>query len=268
MMLLRRRLLIRIALLSTLAAVGLARAADPAATTPAEIEYAFPDQSVWTTRLNARGEPDNPLLRLADRLFARAGISWRAGSYPASRMFRNLQDGTSQFSMLVRAPVLEECCLFSQKPVAVAEIRVYRRSGAAPIRSQSDLVGKRVISIRGYSYGGLAAFLGDPANRITHEPTQSHASAFRMLAGARADYLIDYAGPAQEVLAAEPIEGIVFDVLNRQEVYLVLSKRYPDADAVMTKLETIADTLDLEALIGAERAPRVAAPLAKPRPSR
>jgi len=257
-----------LALLLVLALSPLALAADPVRTPPPAIEYAFPDQSVWTVRQGALGEPDNPLLKLAEVLFARAGLPWHGKSYPASRLFRNLQEGTSPFSMLVRAPSLETCCLFSRKPVAAAEIRVYRRSGSAPIRSHTDLAGKRVISIRGYSYGGLAAFLGDPANRVMHEPTQGHVSAFRMLASGRADYLIDYAGPAQEILALEPIEDVAYEVLNRQDVHLVLSKRYPDAQELMAKLEEILDTLDLEALIGAERSPRSTMPLAKPRPSR
>jgi ABC-type amino acid transport substrate-binding protein len=121
--------------------------------------------------------------------------------------------------------------------------------GTPSIKGREGLVGQQVIAIRGYSYGGLAAFLSDPQNRITTHDTQAHASAFRMLANGRADYLIEYAGPAAEVLSAEPIAGIAFDVLSRQDVHLVLSKSYPDAAQVMQRLEAIAATLDVEALL-------------------
>ena len=211
-----------------------------------EIEYASPDQSVWTTRVNERGEPDNPLFHVAAKLFAKAGIAWHPKSYPASRMFSYLQDGTAQFSMLVKAPALQDCCLFSKKSVTTAEIRAYRRADTAPVKVKEELAGKQVITIRGYSYGGLNNFLMDERHHVTTHVTQSHASAFRMLANGRADYVIDYAGPASEVLAAERIEGVAFDVLSRQDIHLVLSKSYPDAQNVMDRLESIAATLDLD----------------------
>lgn len=243
-------------------------AADAAVTKYPEIEYASPDQSVWTTRTNAQGEPDNPLRQVAEALFAQAGIPWHSTTFPAPRLFRYLQNGSTQFSMLVKAPALQECCLFSRKPVAVAEIRAYRRAATAPLRGAPDLAGKQVITIRGYSYGGLIDFLADEKQQVTNNVAGSHVSAFRMLDSGRAQYLIDYAGPASEVLAAERIEGMAYDVLSRQDVYLVLSKSYPDAQAVMHRLEAIAETLDVEGMLGAASARDRKAPLAKPRTSR
>lgn len=211
-----------------------------------EIEYVSPDQSVWTTKLDARGEPENPLYRLADALFAKAGIPWHAKTYPSARMFKYLQDGSAQFSMLVKAPALQECCLWSRKPVAVAEIRVYRLGAQPPVRSRDDLVGHSVIVVRGYSYAGLKDFIVDPRQRIVSSEAPTHEAAFKMLALGRADYLVDYAGPAADTLAAAPVAEMRSDSLSRQAVYLVLSKRYPDADKVMARLEAIAEALDKE----------------------
>ena len=211
-----------------------------------ELEYSYPDQSIWTTRLDKNGEPDNPLLRLAATMFSKAGISWRAKSYPAARLFSYLQDGTAQFSILVKSPSLEACCLFSAKPVATTELRAYRRANTPPIRSKEDLVGKEVIAIHGYSYAGLLTFLKDPANRIGNNSTVSHDSAFVMLERGRADYLLDYAGPATEVLAAHPVKDLEYDVVSRLDVYLILARSYPDAAVVMSHLEAIADTLSVE----------------------
>ncbi len=225
-------------LLLALAPAG-ARAQPP----PKEIEYVYPDQSVWTARRNQTGEPDNPLLHMAATLFAKAGIPWRAKSYPAARMYEYLQNGTAEFSMLVKAPALEECCLVSARPVAGTELRIYRRAGQAPIRARTDLAGRGVITILGYSYAGLLSFIQNPANRIDNNAATTHEAAFAMLDRGRAEYLVDYAGPAAEVLAAHPVKDLQYDVIGRLEVYLVLSRSYPDAAAVMTKLEAIAETL-------------------------
>lgn len=225
---------------------GMAQAAEVALP---EIEYASPEQSVWTTRIGSDGEPDNPLFRVAAALFAKAGIAWHGRSYPAARMFKYLQDGNAQFSMLVQSPALQACCLLSRKPVAVTEIRVYHPENKAPINSLADLAGKNIITIHGYSYGGLLTFLSDEANRIHNNVALTHPSAFKMLARQRADYVVDYAGPAAEVLAAEPLPGLRSEVLSRQEVHLVLVKSYPEASKVMSRLEAIADGLDIDKLM-------------------
>lgn len=214
-----------------------------------EIEYAAPDQSVWTARTNAKGEPDNPLFALAAELFAKAGIPWHGRIYPPARMFKYLQDGTAQFSMLVKVPTLQQCCLWSRRPVAVAELRVYRLGSRQPLKGRENLVGKSVIIVRGYSYAGLKDFIADGKNRITGHEAPTHAAAFRMLAQERADYLLDYAGPAAETIAADPVPGLQDETLSRQDVHLVLSRSYPDAERVMARLESIAETLDKESLL-------------------
>jgi ABC-type amino acid transport substrate-binding protein len=225
--------------------------AQPAATaaTCPEIEYASPDQSVWTTRTDRQGLPDNPLFRVAAQLFGRAGIPWHGRTYPAARMFKYLQDGSVQFSMLVKAPALQECCLLSRKPITAAEVRAYHFPDKAPIGRPEDLVGKSIITVHGYSYGGLLGFIGDERNRIQNNAALTHASAFKMLARGRADYVIDYSGPAGEVLAAEPLRGLQSELLARQDVFLVLSRSYPDAQNVMVRLENIAETLEVDALM-------------------
>jgi ABC-type amino acid transport substrate-binding protein len=217
-----------------------------------EIEYATPDQSIWTTRINSEGEPDNPLTPVAATLFAKAGIPWHVRAYPAARMFKYLRDGTAQFSILVKSAALEECCLLSRKLLAVAEIRVYHLAGIAPIKGMEDLLDKKVITIHGYSYGGLLNSLGKD-NRMGDNLAPTHPAAFRMLTQGRADYLIDYADPAAEVLAATPLPGLQSELLSHQEVYLVLSKRYPEAENLMGRLENIAKTLDVGKLMRRNR---------------
>lgn len=221
----------------------------PAALATPPIDYVSPDQSVWTTRTDAQGQPENPLLRVAAQLFAKAGIAWRNQSYPAARMFKYLQDGSAQFSMLVRAPMLQDCCLWSRKPITAVEIRVYHLAHKPAIKTSDDLVGKSVITVHGYSYGGLLRTINDEGSRIRNETALTHASAFKMLARGRADYVIDYAGPAGEVLAADPLATVRSELLSRRDVYLVLSRTYPDAPKVMARLESIAEGLDVEMLM-------------------
>lgn len=217
---------------------------------PPAIEYAYPDQSVWTTQLDAKGLPANPLLKAADAIFARAGIPWQAHPYPAARMFETLRNGTANFSMLVKSPALEQCCVVGRKPVAGTELRVYHGVGKPAIRSRDDLRGKSVILIRGYSYGGLLAQLTAPDSGVAVQSAVSHQVAFDMLERGRADYLLDYSGPAREILAARPGLDLRHETLERLDVYLVLWRGYPNAEATMARLEAIADELNLDSLPG------------------
>lgn len=202
-----------------------------------EIEYAYPSPSVWTSRLNSRGEPENPLLKVADALFRKAGLPWHSANYPAARVFENLRNGTSDFSMLVNSPAIEDCCLVSKKPVAHTELRVYRLAQQPPVTRREALVGKNIITVLGYTYGGLLPFFDDKQNRIGNNVVSTHEAAFAMLEKGRADYLIDYVGPSTEILATHPIPNLKSELLQPIEVHLILSKKVSDGPRLMARLE-------------------------------
>lgn len=237
------------ALALVLATASPAARAEP----PSAIEYAYPDQSVWTTALDAQGLPANPLLKAAGALFDRAGLKWRAHPYPAARMFESLRNGTANFSMLVDSPALAQCCLVGARTIASTELRVYHAPATPPIHRRDDLRGKSVIVIRGYSYGGLLTWLSAPDSHVTLRSAVSHQAAFTMLERGRADYLLDYSGPAREMLEQRPGSALRHETLDRLDVHLVLWRGYPDAEATLARLEAIADELDLSHLPGHPR---------------
>lgn len=213
------------------------------------IEYGFPDQSIFVATTDSDNNPDSPMKRLAAILMEKSGIPWKATAYPAKRLFRNLKSGSTNFSILVRASSLKECCLFSKNPVYSTTLNIYTLGDNPLIKSKQELVGKSVITIRGYSYAGLLKFISDPKNNILIHPTGTHQAAFKMLKNRRADYLLDYESAASFILAENPIKNIKSSPISRLDIYLVLSKSYPDAEKTMNKLETIAESLDVPAIL-------------------
>lgn len=211
--------------------------------------YGYPDVSVWTTKRDADGQLKNPLLKLAGALFNEAGVEWQSRALPAKRLFKYLREGVVPFSMLVRASSLESCCLFSGRPVASTELRIFRQQAVQPVKTKEDLAGKRVILIRGYSYGGLGKYLRDPQNLVEVQEAASHTEAFLLFERGRGDYLIDYQGPAEEVLSEQAIADVVYDTYSRLDVFLVLSRSYPDASGVLNKLEIAAKKLDIDSVL-------------------
>ena len=217
---------------------------------PEKLEYAYPDISVWTTERDQDGRLKNPLLKLAGDLFKQAQIPWHSQSYPAKRMFSNLRKGISKFSMLVRADsLLKDCCLISSTAVALLEIRIFRLNDKPVVPSIKELNGRSVITIQGYSYAGFLEYILDDKNGIQNNPAPNHFAAFSMLRQGRADYVLDYAFPAAEVLAKEPIPDLSFASLRKTHVYLVLHKDYPDAEKVMDQLEQIVAELDTKSYL-------------------
>ncbi len=202
-----------------------------AAVSQPEIEYGYPEQPprVYT---NAQGQPDGHYPRLLNMLFKQAGFAWHGASYPAKRLMANLDNGTTNFSILVKNPLLANCCIYGKTPVW--------RAATPTILRKEDLIGKRVIVLAGFSYGGLIDFIDDPQNRISKQVANTHAAAFEMLDTGRGDYLLNYVEPAtSEGLAQHPIDDLRSLKINTVYMYFVINKNYPDAANVLNRLETL-----------------------------
>lgn len=214
-----------------------------------EIVYGYPDQSIFIATVNGKEQPITPMLNVAQELFKKADIPLKTAAYPAKRLFKNLKSGENNFTILVRASSLVEKFIFSQEPIYSTSLNVYSIGDKKVISTKEDLKGVRLVTIRGYSYGKLRKFINDPQNNITIEVANTHSSALRMLKLGRADYLLDYGSATEDLLADNPIASLRSDKLSELNIYLVLSKTYPNANEVMNKLETIMESIDVSEII-------------------
>lgn len=224
-------------------------AVDSSADNNTEIKYGYPNQSIFIATINGKEQLRSPMLSVARELFERANLSLKSSSYPAKRLFRNLKNGETDFSILVRASSLVDSCIFSKKPIYSTSLNVYYIGNKPPITSKEDLIGTSIVTIRGYSYGSLGKFINDPKNNISKEVTNTHSSAFRMLELGRVDYLIDYASAAEDIISKSSISNLKSNRISNLDIFLVLSKAYPNADELMKKLETITESMDINKII-------------------
>lgn len=213
------------------------------------IEFGYPDQTVFVTTTDTQGRLENPMIRLATVMMDKAGFSCQSKAYPAKRLFANLESGVTPLSFLVRVPDLQDSCLFSSQPIYKVKLNVYHLDSTPKVTSKEDLKGNKLITIHGYSYGGLMEFIGKPENNIKISHTRTHEAAFTMLSTKRGDYLLDYEPVSSHVLSLDPIEGIQADCVDELAIYIVLSKAYPGAADLMAKLEEIISRLDVEQII-------------------
>lgn len=211
-----------------------------------QIKYGYPNQSIFVAKVNGKEQPITPMLFIAKELFKRAGLSYKATAYPAKRLFRNLKNGETNFTILVKASSLLDDFIFSSKPVYTTSLNVYYIGDKPPILEKEDFVRTHLVTIRGYSYGKLGKFINDPLNSVVKEVTDTHSSAFKMLKLGRADYVLDYASAAQDIIVKSSIDKLRSNTISDLDIYLVLSKSYPNAQELMHKLEAILESMNIE----------------------
>lgn len=188
--------------------------------------------------VKSENEVEGSMADLLRSIMDKAGITYELKGFPPKRLYKNLAEGTTQIWMGVKGvPEFEGMVLNSDIPITEIEIRVYTREGTPPIAAIPDFNGKKVITIRGFSYGGLISYLDNPDNQVSTDPSDSHELAFRKLVRERGDYVLDYKKPAEEALKAANITGLNHTVLKNIKVHLIISKQAPDAENLLKKLE-------------------------------
>lgn len=165
----------------------------------------------------------------------RAGLPYEIKCYPGARLLVGLRDGSIHAAMLIRHPELADAVQYGALPVAYLDLQAYRLAATPPLGDIRNSRGKSVIVLRGYGYGGWIDFLRDPANRLTLSYADSRQAAIRMLASGHGDYLLDYADPTAQASASD----LRSETLVRQDTYFLVSRKAPDATALLRRIEDI-----------------------------
>lgn len=205
--------------------------------------YASSDQAVISL-IDSDGKEYRPIQRLTVAMFHKAGVEWQNLPLPLLRLYHYLYNGRANFSVLIKLKELDKCCIMSEQSVYSVDFGVYQKAHKPKIETLTDLSGKKVIALLKYSFGRLNPYLTDPKNKIVIYGVHTHEIAFAMLQAGRADYFIDYLGPAQTVLEEKKKYDLEYNVLNRLDLHIVLKKDYPNAKEVAEYLATVFNSLN------------------------
>lgn len=205
------------------------------AASPAKVEFGMFDMPPFYNVKN--GAPTGGICYdIMTKMLEKAKIPYVAQVYPAPRLYANLISGkTDVFIGIKNVPAYKDKVLYGETPVSNAELGVYSLR-APPVKTKMDLIGKSVIVVRGYGYGGLIDFLKDPANKIHLFETTTHLSALKMLEGKRGDYLLDYTATINDILKDNPNPKITLSILSNIPLYLIVSKATPNGGQLLEKL--------------------------------
>lgn len=190
---------------------------------------------------------------LGSAILNESGIPWSFRSLPAARLYEYMENGLTNFALLVDSPLLTWCCLKSEKPFISVEVRLYYFDGVEPIERIEDLAEKKVIVMNGYRYGQFGEFISDPNNNVTRYTVDSHDAVFAMLEAGRAKYALEYEWPAIETLEKQKIKGLKYNVLASVDMHIFLNRTYPNAEKIMRGLEEVTSRLNLEEILNLPR---------------
>lgn len=183
------------------------------------------------------GKPAGKAMDLLAAILDQAGLPWQAKCYPGARLVTSLRDGTAQVAMMIRHPALIDTTLYGHLPMAYLELDGYRLASQPPLGGMENTRGKSIILLRGYGYGGWIDFFKDPANNIHISYADSHQAAFKMLGSGHGNYLVDYRDPASLALGETTIPNLRREELTRLETYFLVSKKTPQADTLLRRIE-------------------------------
>lgn len=183
-------------------------------------------------------EPSGIFIDYLKAALNRCNLSYSIKGYPPKRLYKYLAEGEADIFLGVKGvPELEGNVLYSNDKITQIDLRVYSRQDITPIINKEDFKGKSILTIRGYSYGGFIKYLEDPANKIVTDMTNSHELAFKKLQAKRADYLLDYSAPSNKALKAVGITSIDSHSILLLDIVLIVSKKTPNAQNLLNKME-------------------------------
>ena len=200
---------------------------------------------VFSTDKN--GKPQGLLIDLAAKVLPEAGYEWEAYSYPVKRMVDYIVRGNLDLWIgLKTIPEFKTTTLKGSSSLLDITLKAYRLGQKPDIIKREDLMNKKIIIIKGFSYGGWVNYIKNPENKVLYTETYEHLAAFKMLKAGRADYVLDYVNPSEKALQKIKIDALFENTISSFSAYFVVSKKTRDAQKVIKNLEKTYQRLKKE----------------------
>ncbi len=190
------------------------------------------------------GEVKGYLVNLGDRLAKHVGFTLEYQSYPVKRLAKYVVSG--EVDIFFGMPTLTsfaEGALISSMEIDQIQLQAYTLNPMPPIHKKEDLKGKRILILRGYSYGDWIHYIKNPENNIDFRIADTHTQALRMLVRRDIDYLLDYKLPITHAAKKLNLPDLHSNNIMTFGPRMMVSKKTKNAKEVMGKLEAAFEEL-------------------------
>ncbi len=201
---------------------------------PVKVTYVEVPPATYT---NDNHEAAGFLIEAICKVLQEAGYSWTTRPYPPNRMIMNMISGDAH--LWIGPPTkskLKGNVLVGELPITELYFRAYHYGDFGPIEKKEDLLGRRVIILRGYDYGGWSEYIKNSEGRIKYFISDDHEQALMALSKGRGDILLDYELPITEISASNKKRQLKSSKRFRQSMYFLVSKNAPEAENLMASI--------------------------------
>lgn len=175
------------------------------------------------------GRPAGLFIELTQKVAREAGYEVEFVLLPISRLYLYLKTGQIDlWPGLTAIPALRDSVIESWASPFPVQEEVWYLGETPPIHHLEQLNDHIVISIAGYTYGGLLSEL-ENSDQILVTRAPNHEAALDMLRWQRGHYLLDYREPVEEVLKTKPIEGLKSTRIRTRNAAWLFSLAKPHA---------------------------------------
>lgn len=146
------------------------------------------------------GQAEGAFIEITRKVAREAGFDADFLYLPVTRAYLYLTNGKiDAWPGVTNIPALDGEVLESWASPVPVQLSAWYLDKTPPVDHFDRLLGKTVIVIGGYTYGGLLYWLQkEDSIRVTEAP--NHRSALDMLKRGRGDYLLDYRQPVMDTL--------------------------------------------------------------------
>ena len=177
------------------------------------------------------------VVEIMEKTLNNASLDYQLISYPTKRAYVSLGTGAIDLQSGTKGNVhYHDQVIYSKNVIASVELRVYGLGDAPLPLNISELRGKQIGLIDGFHYDGRLAQLNDIQNEAFVSTVDSHRSALLMLESGRINFLLDYKSPVDSELKLYPLPGIRHTTIEKFDLYFILNKNIPNAQAIMDLL--------------------------------
>lgn len=204
--------------------------------------YEFQPYS-WT---DENGQPQGSILDLTERLLRHAGYQGEYRSLPGARLYMELKNGSVQlWPGAGGKSELAGHTYEARHSLGNFNLVLFRREGEPPPKIPTDLRGRSVITISGYSYWKpVNDMLAAHHLGVTRHRTSTHIAALEMLHRNRGDFLLDYQAPVEQARQKLNLPELPYTVLQDIQLRLIASRHASGSQRLIDELDKAYEELN------------------------
>lgn len=166
-----------------------------------------------------------------------AQINYSAVYIPIKRFYSSAATGKIDLSAMPKGLPGMENVLFSARPFSHFDLRAFWLDDAQRISSISELAGRKVALIKGYSYGGQVLSNIEQAQRSQFVVAEDQRIALKMLMDKEVDYVLGYWAIMTYLQKNFPDKQINNIKLAELPIYFTIHKNVENATLLMQRFD-------------------------------